>query len=687
MADEQGSSTGGSRGRSAGTLSDWRGTLRSRLLVGAACFGLWTACIEARLVYLQVIKHSEFTVRADRQQFEPITLPAKRGEILDRNGRVLAYSVDADSVVADPSEIENPDTAAALVCGALDDCDARARQAMAQALRRKGRFVYLARKVSPGEARRVRAIELKGVGFLKENRRYYPKKDLAAHVLGYVGVDNTGLAGLESTYDSQIRGRDGRVLVQTDARRHALFSRLERPATAGAGLELTLDLFLQHIAERELRAGVEANRAAAGTAVVMDPNSGEILALANWPTFNPNAFLSFDDMARRNRAVQDLFEPGSTFKVVTASAAIEEQVIAPEDSVDCSPGHITFGSRVIYDMHTYGVLPFTDVIVKSSNVGAIKVGLRLGPERLGRYVSRFGFGQTLAPDFRAENAGIVWNPARLDNSALASVSMGYQIGVTALQMAGAVSSVANGGTLFEPRVVRAFTRDGRRTEVPHKVLRRTVSARTAATLTGIMEGVVERGTAKSAQIEGYTIAGKTGTASKVVDSRYSKSEYYASFVGFVPSRKPALTIIVVIESPHGNGYTGGVVAAPVFQRIAEASLRHLGVAPSIGAQPPVLVARHAPEDEPAGPRPVRVPALLASASEPAQTGLMPDLRGLGARDALRSLTQIGMSARMTGDGFVVAQSPEPGAALVHGAACLLSLGRRPPVLRAGGTLQ
>ncbi len=508
---------------------------------GAIVFGAWTTGIQARLVYLQVVERADLQARADRQHLRTLTAPAKRGEIVDRNGHVLAYSVDADSVFADPSEIESPDKVAQLVCAALDECGPRERQEMAQDLRRNSQFVYLARKVSPDEAQRVKALELKGVAFIKESRRYYPKKELAAHVLGYVGLDNTGLAGLESTYDAQVRGTEGKILVQTDARRHALNSRIDRPATAGVSLELTIDQYLQHIAERELRAGVEENNAAGGTALIMEPNTGEILALANWPTFNPNAFGKADERERRNRAIQDLYEPGSTFKVVTASAALEEHVVSPNDPIDCAPGYITFpGRKPIYDFHRYGTLSFTDVIVKSSNIGAIRVGLRLGPERLGRYVSRFGFGQPLGPDFRGESSGIVWNPAKLDSSALASVSMGYQVAVTPLQMAAAVSSVANGGSLMEPRVVRAFIKEGRRAMVAPKVLRKTVSAATLAELRTMMEGVVERGTAKSAQIQGYTIAGKTGTASKLVNGHYSRSEYNASFVGFVPSRQPAL---------------------------------------------------------------------------------------------------------------------------------------------------
>ena len=666
---------------------EWRDTLRSRMLLCAALMAVWTVAIEGRLMYLQVFQHGEMMARADRQQLKTIKLPAKRGEIVDRAGHVLAYSVDADTIAADPSEIEDPDATAARVCEALEGCGAAQRQLMAERLRGKTQFAFLARQVSPEEARRVKALDLSGLTFFKESRRYYPKKDLAAHVLGYVGVDNGGLAGLESAFDARIRGREGKMLLQRDARRHAMLTREERPPTSGDGLELTIDEYLQHVADRELRIGVAENGATGGTAIILDPKTGEILALANWPTFNPNAFGASDLVARRNRAIQDLYEPGSTFKVVTASAAIDERLIASTDLIDCHPGYITFGSRIIRDTHEYGVLPFIDVIAKSSNVGAIKVGMRLGPERLGRYVSRFGFGQTLAPDFRGENPGIVWDPDRLDASALASVSMGYQVGVTPLQMAAAVSVVANGGELVEPHVVRAFIKDGRRETVARHVVRRAISPDTAAAMTEIMEAVVERGTAKSfAQMEGFTVAGKTGTASKLVNRHYSKSEYNASFVGFVPSRNPAITIVVVIDSPHTNGYYGATVSAPVFKRIAEAALQHLGIGPTLNAPPPVLVAGHDAESDDMAPRPAGIPLTAVRVAEVTQSGQMPELRGMSARDALRTLTRHGLTARIDGDGFVTEQSPHAGTPLVPGDQCIIKLGRR-PVLPAGGLQQ
>jgi len=654
----------------------WRITLKRRLVVAVVVLVAWSGAIEARLVYLQVGRHAELTERAERQQLRTVETAAKRGDILDRDGRVLAYSVEADSIYAVPTEISDPDAAAAALCRALADCGARERQTLAERIRRGRAFVYVRRQVTPDDARRVSALDLEGIGFMKENRRFYPNKDLAAHVLGYVGVDNTGLQGLEAQYDSVIKGRPGTVLIQTDARRRA-FSRVERPPTTGATLELTIDQYLQHVVERELRAGVEENKAAGGTAVVMNPRTGEILALTSWPSFNPNAYREALPEAQRNRAVQDIYEPGSTFKIVTASAAFEEQIVEPDDPIDVSAGQIRFGRRVINDDHRSGVLSFRDVIVKSSNVGAIKVGLEIGRERMGLYVNRFGFGVRSSPDFPGESGGIVWDPSKLNDSALASVSMGYQVGVTPLQMAAAVSSIANGGELFTPRVVGAVIADGIRTPIEHAVVRRTVSSDTAAVLTEIMEQVVERGTGTRARVAGFTAAGKTGTSQKIVDGRYSRSEYTASFVGFIPSRRPVFTIVVVIDSPHGkNLYYGGSVAGPIFRRIADAGLRHYGVPPSINPAPPVLVAqREVPRERPVS-GPIEFPAIVTLASgTTGSAAVFPDLRGLGARDAVQVLAGLGVTPRLHGAGIVVEQDPAAGSSIESGDVATLRLER------------
>ncbi|HSK10729.1 MAG TPA: penicillin-binding transpeptidase domain-containing protein, partial [Vicinamibacterales bacterium] len=375
-------------------------------------------------------------------------------------------------------------------------------------------------------------------------------------------------------------------------------------------------------------------------------------------------------------------EPGSTFKLVTASAALETGIMSPGDIIDTGNGSIRLGSRVVreYEGHAYGALSFTDVMVKSSNVGAIRVGFKLGTERLGRFVGAFGFGTRLSRDFQgAESAGMVWDPRRWSEGSLMSVSMGYEIGVTPLQMAAAASTIANGGERIEPRVLRAVIKDNQRTLVGRRVIRRVVSPQTAASLTAIMEEVVERGTARSARIPGYTIAGKTGTAKKLVNRYYSKTDVNASFVGFLPSRQPALTILVVIDTPDrrkGKGYAGGAVAAPIFKRIAEASLRYLGLPPNVNPVPPLMVPGKGKAQplKVAGPATPMIIGPVAGPLAPGQVRL-PELRGLSGREAMRVLAQLGIGARIKGDGLVVDQLPLAGTPIEPGSWCRLSLGR------------
>jgi len=667
-------------------MNHWQATIRRRIVIAAALFAAWTVVIEGQLVHLQVFRRAALQTWADRQRQSTMYVPAKRGDILDRRGQVLATSIDAEAIFAVPAEIQDPAGTAQLLCGALGDCTARERDTIAGQLSRrrqnghKAAFAYVRRanRVSAEQARRVAALALPGIGFLKDTRRAYPNNELAAHLLGYVGLDNIGRNGIEAAYNKWISGRDGTVLIQIDGRQRP-YGRLGHEGTPGATLQLTIDQYLQHVAERELHAAVEENHAAGGSVVMMDPSTGEVLALANEPTFNPNRYGEANLDQRRNRAIQDVYEPGSTFKIVTASAALEEGVLAPDAPVDVTGGLIRLGSRVVRDTHNYGVLTFTDVIAKSSNVGAIRIGLSLGAERLGRYVRRFGFGTRLSPDLGGENAGIVWDPARWNESALASVAMGYQISVTALQMATAASAVANGGNLIQPRVVKAIiSPEGVPTEVRPHVLRRAIQKSTADELTAMMEAVVERGTARVAQIPGYTIAGKTGTAHKLDNSgHYSPSDYNASFVGFLPSRKPAMTIIVVIDSPHGaHGYYGASVAAPAFKRIAETTMRYLGIGPNLVSPPVVFARQHAAPREdvaaaPAGP----VTIVRTSAPKGAASAVVPDLIGLSAREAIRVLARVGLRPRVSGDGIVLQQEPRPGSPVNPGMACSLALGR------------
>ena len=660
----------------------WHETVSTRLLIAAVLFAVWAVVIEAQLVRLQVFQHAQWQARADRQQSDTVTVSARRGDIVDRHGQVLATSVDADEIFAVPRAIDDAKGTAAALCRALTGCTAREREVLAEKFsHRTSNFAYVRRayRVLPEDASRVAALELPGIGFMKASRRAYPNNELAAHLLGSVGTDNYGLNGIEAAYNRQISGTDGKVLIQTDAK-HRPFGSFGQAATPGSTLQLTIDQFLQHLAERELRAGVRENNAKGGSAVIVNPYTGEILAMANEPTFDPNKYNEASDLQRKNRAIQDVYEPGSTFKMVTASAALEEHVMTPDVPIDVTGGRLRVGrSRIVADTHAYGVLSFTDVIVKSSNIGAIKIGQKLGAERLGRYVDRFGFGRRLLPDLYGESRGIVWNPSRWSDSTLASVSMGYEIGVTPLQMAMAASIIANGGDLIQPRLVKSVTSPaGVRTELRPQVLRRAILTSTAEQLTAIMEGVVERGTATAAQIPGYTIAGKTGTAKKNENGHYLDREYNASFVGFIPSRRPALVVLVVIDSPHGShGYYGGAISAPVFKRIAESAMRYLGIPPTVDAQPVLVVENHAspsiPPARAAAPDGVSIVRTVASATS--APGLVPDVVGLSLREAARVLARCRMTPRASGAGVVIQQDPRPGTPVDPGSSCTLTLGR------------
>jgi cell division protein FtsI (penicillin-binding protein 3) len=662
----------------------WRRTIKHRVVIILAALGIWAVLLLGRLLDLQVLQHRELLSKALDQQQDLVQAPADRGPIVDRHGQLLAYSVDGASVEAWTPEIKDAAVTAAALCQALGDCTKEEVKSLATrfALKEKWIPVRRAREVTQNQIDAVKALELRGISLRAGTRRWYPRLHLAAHLLGYVGLDeqqrdNRGLAGAEHKFDAEIRGREGVLQVQLDARLRRTATLVRQAPTAGATVELTIDSALQYIVERELLDAVETHHARGGMVVVMDPMTGEILAMASFPTFNPNAPGRTPLDSSRNRAVQDSYEPGSTFKIVTASAALEEGVLKPTDLIDCSAGIIRIPGRAkpIKDDHRIGVVPFEDVIVYSSNIGAVQAGARVGAERLGRYMKRFGFGERLSPDFGGESAGLMFNPARLDQSGLASVSMGYQVSVTPLQMGAAMSAIANGGLLLQPRLKRATIRDGVRTAVEPTVIRRAISTETAATMTSMLEGVVQRGTAKAASLKGYQVAGKTGTAKKVVNGAYSSVEFNASFVGFAPSRRPAVTIVVVIDTPRGGQYYGGQVAAPVFKRIAEAALRQLGIPPTINPVPPVVVTSAKP-DAPAGElRTAATTGVTPALTVLGGTPQMPDLRGMSGREAVRILNRAGLWARLEGDGFVVDQSPDAGADITPGARATIKLSR------------
>ncbi|HKT78718.1 MAG TPA: penicillin-binding protein [Vicinamibacterales bacterium] len=653
------------------TAENWKSLIRMRLQVVGALLAVWAVAIQGRLVFVQVADRADLEARArDQQEREIKTLPM-RGEILDRNGKRLATTVDADSYYVDPSKIADPEGAVKALCRALGDCTRDERESLLKKFKRNNQFASVRRRTSPEQSDRIRALALPFVYSQTESARSYPGRELAAHVVGWVSADNEGQGGIEHAYNKYIRGREGRAVIQIDGKKDG-FNRTEEPAVQGSSIELTIDEYIQHLSEQELHRAIVETRANSGSVIVTRPQTGEILAMASEPTFDLNLASKASDAQLRNRAVQDSYEPGSTFKLVTASAAIEEHVMPIDALIDTSPGQIRVSSNIYHDTSNHGVLSFADVIADSSNVGAIKVGQQVRAERLFKFVQRYGFGTRVSPDFRSENPGRVYPLDEWTDLALASISIGYQVGVTPLQMVAAVGAIANGGRYVEPRVVRAVYTNVRQAVQP-KVVRQAIAPETAAILTGIMEGVVDHGTATKAQIPGFTIAGKTGTAARLVNGHYSKTDYNASFVGFVPSTKPELAIIVVIDTPRGGSYYGGTVSAPVFQRIAVGALRYLGIGPTINPAPPVLLAR-------AGARPNEAAVSAAAAPEmklvvDVAPGTLPDFTGMTLREASQTMARLGVNGVMLGDGFVVSQKPAPGTPLTAGVKCELTLVR------------
>jgi cell division protein FtsI (penicillin-binding protein 3) len=514
-----------------------RGQLQTkRLLIVAALALVWMLAVFGRLGYLQLFRHSEYLARAQRQQKRVIEITPKRGAIYDRNMHPLAMSLQVDSTFAIPSELgDNKAQAAALLSGVLNI----PRDLLEAKFESGATFVWIARKLPPEKREAVEALNLKGVYFQKENQRFYPKRELAAHVLGFVDVDEKGLGGIEYELDEQIRGKSEKIIVMADARQR-WFDGGEAQRERGANVVLTLDEKVQYIAERELGAAIARTRAIAGTVVVMNPSTGEILALANWPKFNPNAASDAPAEARMNRGVSALYEPGSTFKLITLAAAFDQGITRPGEVFDCENGAVYVAGHRIRDHKPFGLLSVSDILAQSSDVGAIKIALRLGAPKFYDYIRAFGFGQLTGVDMPGESKGIVRRLENWSAVSIGSISMGQEVGVTPIQLATAVSAIANGGLLYKPHVI-AELRLGDRA-LPAKGLlapmepRRVIQAETAATLRQLMEGVVLHGTGPLARLDGWTAAGKTGSAQKIdpATGRYSPTQLIASFTGFAP---------------------------------------------------------------------------------------------------------------------------------------------------------
>jgi cell division protein FtsI (penicillin-binding protein 3) len=547
-----------------------------RLYIFAALLFVWVLVICFRLVRLQVVKYGDFVQRAQRQQNRTIPVQPRRGNIYDRNGYALAMSIDVDSVFAVPSEVHDQETTAVILGRVLD----MAPQEIVARLQSNRNFAFIKRKIDEETANRVRELNLRGIYFRKEPKRFYPKRELAAQVLGYVGMDDEGLGGLERQFDDDLRGIPGQELISIDARRK-WFSRVEKPPDPGQNLVLTIDQTIQYIAEKELDQGMADTKAIAGTVVVENPRTGEILALVNRPTFNPNVFNSVPTEALKNRAVSDIYEPGSVFKIVTYSAAIDQHVVTPDDKVDCQHGSINVFGMQIHDHESLGVITIAEALAHSSDVAAIKVGMKLGDQRLYHYIHDYGFGQQTGIELPGETRGMAKPVNRWSKVSIGAISMGQEIGVTPLQTISLVSTIANDGVYTPPRIVAGeLPPDSKALPVVFHPAQqhRVVSAMTAVQMKKMMEGVVLFGTARRAILEGYTIAGKTGTAQKVEPGTgaYSKTKYVASFIGFTPVNTPAITIAVILDSPVGL-HQGGQVCAPVFKRIAQQVLEYLHV--------------------------------------------------------------------------------------------------------------
>lgn len=700
---------------------------KTRLYYVAGFLAFWFLLICSRLVWLQVVQYGEYTQRAARQQQRSIEVSPVRGNIYDRNGNDLAMTIAVDSIFAVPSEIPDIHGISALL-GKILKSDP---QEIESRMRASHAFAWVARKVDAGASARVRALNLKGIYFQKESKRFYPKKELAAQVLGYVGLDDEGLGGVEREFDAKLTGKPGQMLISMDAKRR-WFGRVEKDPDPGENVVLTIDQNIQYIAERELERAMTETHAESGTVVVENPHTGEILALANSPGFNPNSFNRASPASLKNRAVSDIYEPGSTFKIVTLAAALDEKLTTPDEVIDCQMGSIVVNGRLIHDHKKYGALTVAQILQNSSDVGAIKLALRLGDERFDRYIRAFGFGSQTGIELPGETRGLTKPWTRWSKVSIGAISMGQEIGVSPMQLISMASTIANDGVSVPPRIVAATTapRSAPQLVAFHPVAgQRVISTLTAARMKSMMEGVVLRGTGVRAVLNGYSAAGKTGTAQKTdpATGRYSKSHYVASFTGFAPVNNPAMSVLVVLDSPVGP-HEGGLVAAPVFSRVMQQVLSYLNVPHDIEIQdrrrlqlraqakdqdlsessPDYIADAAEPDNTPATVSPTAstqasvatdpvsspnfastvapsLPSRTAPANDvPARatvvldTGanvIVPDFRGKALRAALDEADSAGIELDVNGSGVGQDQSPEPGSRISPGGHVAVRFGR------------
>ena len=628
-----------------------------------------------RAFHVQIATGDRLREMAEDQHLRHLRVSPRRGAIYDRHGAELAVSADVDSVYANPRRLkameQDPQIVARRIAKVLDvDYERLAKRLAADRY-----FVWIERQVTPNEATRIRELDIPGIELMTEARRYYPNRHLAAHLLGFADIDGRGIEGVELAYEDRLRGSDRRVEAIRDRRGHVVFADdMEDDRTIqGQSVVLTIDKAIQHIAERELALGVRTFEARGGSVVVMDPSSGEILALANYPPFNPNEPSKHPIAHRRNRAVVDRFEPGSTVKPFTMAAALASGAVKPNQSINCENGVTRLGGRLLHDAHPYEWLTPTQILAYSSNIGIAKIALDLGKKDLYRGFRRFGFGEPTGLGVPGETAGILRHYRRWYEIDTAAVSFGQGMSVTNVQLATAMSAIANGGRLMQPMLVRRMS-DGHGAIIEENKprVRRQVVPRRVAKLVGQMLTAVTEpgGTAMEAAVDGYLVAGKTGTAQKAdyVHGGYAKDKWLASFIGFAPADRPSVVISVVIDEPVIAHY-GGTVAGPVFRRIAEVTLRHMGITPE-GRQ--AVLAKKKEQQI------AVVETETAPEEEPVEKGesAVPDVRSLPLRQAVIALHAESLVAQVQGSGLVVSQEPAPGKAVSHGSVVRLQLERR-----------
>jgi cell division protein FtsI (penicillin-binding protein 3) len=562
--------------QSTGTF---RGGIKTRLKVVSVFLFLFGAALVGRLVSLQIIQHDTLLAKSDKQYIGTVKTRFGRGVIYDRNLNELAQNIEVESVYVTPSEILDRKATASILSATLN----LDRDEVYKKISSKRDFIWVKRKCDLSEIAMLKQASLSGVGFLSEQKRFYPKRELAANVLGFVGIDNQGLAGIEHTHQSRLKGTTIRQATEHDAKGRNIQSLkgLRDSSRKSYDLVLTIDEVIQYTTEYHLKNQVERFKADSGMAVVMDPHTGEIYAMANVPQFNPNNYGAFSPKVWKNNIVASSYEPGSIFKPIVAAAALDKGLARPQDIYFCENGKLEIGNTTIGEAsdHKFGWMTMNDIIAKSSNIGVVKISQQVGKKSFYEYIRKFGFGKKSGLSLPGESAGQLKAQKNWSNLSLASISFGHEIAATPIQMVSALSAIANGGKLMEPHITKALIKNGEVVQqFKSKKIRRVISEKASLQMVEILKSVVKTGTGKKATLDGFDVAGKTGTAQKYnMEKRsYSGTEYISSFIGFAPADSPRIVILVMIDNPKGLHW-GSVVAAPVFKKIAKKALRYLNV--------------------------------------------------------------------------------------------------------------